>query len=242
MTCRKSVLCIFVFALLFPCAASRAAADPVIAIDILLQPDETLTAYARADNARLLENYPEGFALDATHAPHISVFQCYVRQEDLEKVFAVVEETAQAYRSGIKPLMATGYYSMPWGGLELGGITVERSPWLLEYQKAVIEAVRPFIRDKGTAGAFVPNENGVPIDSTTLDDVENYIPRHTGDRYRPHVTIGLAHKTLFHDRMAAPFEPFKFSIQKAAVYHLGNFGTARKKLWSAAFGNEEAVS
>jgi hypothetical protein len=51
----------------------------VAAIDILLEPEATMLEHAEANNARLLKVYPKGFALDATHRPHITMLQCFVR-------------------------------------------------------------------------------------------------------------------------------------------------------------------
>jgi hypothetical protein len=42
---------------------SAAAQDPVTAIDILFEPDETMIEKAMAANQRLLKAFPEGFAL-----------------------------------------------------------------------------------------------------------------------------------------------------------------------------------
>jgi hypothetical protein len=46
--------------------------EKLIAIDILLEPDQTLIGKARLVNATLRENFPAGYELDASHAPHIS--------------------------------------------------------------------------------------------------------------------------------------------------------------------------
>ena len=64
--------------------------SPVTAIDILLEPDATMLQHAEAVNARLLKVYPKGFALDATHRPHITMIQRFVRTADLDKVYAAV--------------------------------------------------------------------------------------------------------------------------------------------------------
>jgi len=60
-------------ALALPLAAQQQttkwAGDKLIAIDVLLQPDQTMIAIANEINARLRSNYPEGYSLDATHAP-----------------------------------------------------------------------------------------------------------------------------------------------------------------------------
>jgi hypothetical protein len=55
----------------------------VTAIDTVLEPDETMVQHARAVNARLLGAYPNGFALDAAHHPHITMLQQFVRTADL---------------------------------------------------------------------------------------------------------------------------------------------------------------
>jgi hypothetical protein len=61
---------------------------PVTAIDILLEPDATMLQHSAANNARLLAVFPKGFALDATHRPHITMIQRYVRTADLDQVYA----------------------------------------------------------------------------------------------------------------------------------------------------------
>jgi len=44
--------------------------------------------------------------------------------------------------------------------------------------------------------------------------------------------IGLASQDYLKKMLDEKFEPFTFSPAKASVYHLGNFGTARKLLHS----------
>jgi hypothetical protein len=60
----------------------------VTAIDIALEPDATMIQHARDANARLLKSFPNGFTLDQTHHPHVTMLQQFVRTDDLEKVFA----------------------------------------------------------------------------------------------------------------------------------------------------------
>jgi hypothetical protein len=66
-------------ALLGHAGASGAQESPITAIDIALEPDATMIQHAEAVNARLLKVFPKGFVLDATHHPHISILQRYVR-------------------------------------------------------------------------------------------------------------------------------------------------------------------
>jgi hypothetical protein len=56
------------------------------------------------------------------------------------------------------------------------------------------------------------------------------VPNQTGTKFNPHVTIGLASTDSLKKMLEERFETFTFSPVGAAVYHLGNFGTARKEL------------
>jgi len=75
------------------CGAEAAAlelgfqARSVTAVDILLEPDATMLRHSADNNARLLKVFPKGFTLDATHTPHITLIQRYVRTADLDKVY-----------------------------------------------------------------------------------------------------------------------------------------------------------
>ncbi len=72
--------------------------DKLIAIDILLEPDQTMIAKAHAVNARLRGNYPAGYELDATHAPHVTLLQRFVRVKDFDAVTAAVSKVLTAER------------------------------------------------------------------------------------------------------------------------------------------------
>jgi hypothetical protein len=60
--------------------------------------------------------------------------------------------------------------------------------------------------------------------------VEVFVPEHSGEHYSPHVTTGLGPKEYLDQMIAEPFESFTFWPTGAAIYHLGHFGTAAKKL------------
>ena len=64
----------------------------LIAINVLLDPDAATVEKAQAANARLREDYPDGFALDANHAPHVTILQRFVRTADLDAVANAVAE------------------------------------------------------------------------------------------------------------------------------------------------------
>jgi hypothetical protein len=53
---------------------ANAQQNPVTAIDIALEPDQTMVGHAKAANAVLLKDFPNGYALDDTHhAQHFDI-------------------------------------------------------------------------------------------------------------------------------------------------------------------------
>ena len=65
------------------------------------------------NNARLLKVFPKGFALDATHTPHITMLQCFVRTADLDKVYAAAGQVLAAANVNAMKLEAFKYYYAP---------------------------------------------------------------------------------------------------------------------------------
>ena len=206
-----------------------AADASVTAIDILLKPDATMLQHAAATNERLLKVFPKGFALDASHRPHITLVQRFVLTENLDKVYAAVGKVfASANVTGLK-LEAFKYYYIPDKDLGLSGIVIKPTPELLKLEQQVIDAVAPFTVKTGTSAAFVTGKDPV-INPLLIKYVEVFVPEHSGEHFEPHVTTGLATREYLDKMLAEPFENFTFSPAGAAVYHLGHYGTAAKKL------------
>ena len=142
---------------------SGAQQNPVTAVDIALEPDATMIQRAQADNARLLKAFPKGFALDATHHPHVTMLQQFVRTADLEKVYAAVNKVLADEKPTSWKLKAYKYYYIPSPPIGLAGIVVEPTPDLLRLQQKIIDAVTPFTVKTGTPAAFMSTENGRDI-------------------------------------------------------------------------------
>src|SRR5215470_4547898 len=90
--------------------AARAQQTPVTAIDIALEPDVTMVKHAEAVNARLRSIFPKGFSLDATHHPHITMLQRFVRTADLGKIYAAAGKVFASYNVTSFKLNAHKYY------------------------------------------------------------------------------------------------------------------------------------
>jgi len=205
------------------------AAPNVTAIDILLEPDAMMLKHAQAVNDRLRKVFPKGFALDATHRPHITLVQRFVLTKNLDKVYAAVSKVfTSANVTGLK-LEAFEYYYIPDKDLGLSGIVIKPTPELIKLEMQVIDAVTPFAEKTGTSAAFVTGD--VPeVLPALITYVSEFVPKSSGENYHPHVTTGLATREYLDKMLKEPFEAFTFSPTGAAVYHLGHFGTAAKKL------------
>lgn len=202
----------------------------VTAIDVLLLPDETMLKHAEVVNARLLKNYPQGFSLDATHHPHVTCLQRYVRTADLEKVYDAVGKVLEGEKPTTWKLKAYKYYYLPMGDTGLAGIVAEPTDELLRFQQKLIDAVAPFTVKRGSSAAYVTTPDDPEIVPMVINYVEDYVPKYSGKNFNPHVTVGVGTKEYLDEMLKEPFESFTFSPVGVAVYHLGNYGTARTKL------------
>jgi len=186
-----------------------------------------MIASADALNARLRADYPAGYRLDATHAPHITLLQCYVRARNLGALTAAIAGVLAAERPTELQLEAQAVVYTFWGGVALTLINVGRTPALMRMQERVIQAVSPFAVRGGTAAAFA----GAEANAETIAWVEGFLAAATGARYSPHVTAGVASEAFVKRLIAEPFAAFTFRPTGVALYQLGNFGTAARELW-----------
>jgi hypothetical protein len=244
----KSVMCLFLFGAMEMAMttqpgsaraqqASTAGQNDITAIDILLDPDATMIQHATAANAELLKHFPKGFTLGGVHAPHVTMLQRFVKTADLPKVFAAADKViAEANPTSFK---LTAYKYAYIGDAKMGDVTVsvgnilvKPTPELLRLQQKLADAVKPYQAPTGTAAAFVTTPEAPHISEDLIHYVSVFVPDHSGDHYVPHVSIGVATTDYLKTLSSAPFDDFTFSPAAASVYHLGEYGTAMKKLHS----------
>jgi hypothetical protein len=204
--------------------------NSITAIDILLEPDAIMLGHAQANNARLLKVFPKGFALDEAHRPHITLIQRFVRTADLDKVYAAAEKILAGANITRMQLEAFKYYYTPGPGVGVAGIVARPTPALLTLQQSLIAAVAPSVVETGPIGAFTAPHDDPANDGLLIKYVATFVPQQTGERFSPHVSTGVAPRDYLDKMLAEPFAAFSFSPAGAAVYQLGPFGTAAKKL------------
>jgi len=204
--------------------------NEITAIDILLEPDATMLQHAKANNDRLLKVYPKGFALDAEHRPHITLIQRFVWKADLEKVYAAAGKVFASTNLKDMKLEAFKYYYAPAGDAGVAGICARPTSDIKKLQADLVAAVSPFTVETGSIGAFTAPHDNPATDKLVIAYVSTFVPKMTGEHYNPHVSTGVAPKEYLDQMLAEPFERFTFSPAGAAVFQLGPYGTAAKKL------------
>lgn len=215
-----------------PLSPRRATFAPgnAIAVDVLLQPDEVMSEHMRTLNARLRESYPEGYALDERRIPHVTLVQRYVARDRLADA---LEAAAQILSGEPLPtrLLATGYHFSQGKSATTVSVNLASDAALSHIQAGLIEALAPFTTPDGDDSAFVRDADEPSIEPSTIEYVRDFVPARTSERYEPHITVGRASSEEAQRLEAEGYPPLQFNLAGAAVYQLGNAGTARRKLW-----------
>ncbi|MGC9991046.1 MAG: hypothetical protein ABSD52_01445 [Candidatus Cybelea sp.] len=202
----------------------------IVAIDILMEPDATMTARAQAVNARLLGVFPQGYSLDASHRPHLTTVQQFVRADNLDEIYDTVGKVITKAGPADWQLKAYKYYYLPANGTGLAGIVVEPTDAWAKMQHDILDVVAPFTVKTATNDAFFTVPGEPEIVPGLIDYITAFVPEHSGKNFMPHVSVGVATKDYLDAMLAEPFDTFTFFLVGASVYQLGNYGTARKQL------------
>jgi 2'-5' RNA ligase superfamily len=159
--------------------------------------------------------------------PHVTLLQRFVRGKDVDAITAAITKVLMTERPTEMTLTTTNLDYVMVGVLAATAFVIERTAELVRLHQKLTEAVAAFSMNGGTAAAFA----GADAITETVDWVENFVPKSSGENYLPHVTVGVATEAFLMQLKAAPFETFKFGPDGLAVFQIGNFGTAAKKLW-----------
>jgi hypothetical protein len=169
-----------------------AESGAVTAIDILLEPDATMLRHSASNNARLLGVFPKGFTLDATHTPHITLLQCFALTAELDRLYAAAGRVIAGAKVTTMKLEAFKYYFAPAGAVGVAGICARPTPAILRLQADIVAAVKPYLADSGSIGAFTAPHDDAATDAALIQYVSTFSsklketqhPRHLGRRHR----------------------------------------------------------
>ena len=224
----------------------------LIAVNVLLEPDATTKALAAELNAGLRGVRPPmaarvsggAFAFDATHLPHVTLLQRYVRRDDLARVFEAVGAVATgdlgegAVATGAEA-EALSLRAGELGGGRLGtepgtvlaGVEFEPAPAVRALHESLVRALAPLAVEGGSAAAFLTLPDEPPVNTETVAYVEEFVPAHAGEQYTPHLTAGVGREEDVR-RLARDHPLFGTVVTPVAVAvaYLGDLGTARRVL------------
>jgi hypothetical protein len=211
---------------------AKQAPGEVIAVNVLLQLDQESSGRAARINSLLRQSDPRGFALDASHLPHISVLQGYVDAKNLAALYGAVERVSVELPLAGRQLTVLGVEHKPWGHQEITNIKVAKTPELETFQAHLVSAISPYLLKAGDASAFLTSKGDSDVDGETIEYVGTFVQKHTGAAFEPHVTVGISDAETARKVGTQQGVPPKLTIASVAIFQLGNVGTARKELWS----------
>jgi 2'-5' RNA ligase len=208
---------------------AQSSGRELIAIDILIEPDAQMIKTAMDVNNKLHKDYPKGFVIDKAHPPHVTLVQRFIHRDQLGDVIEAIKKVVAEQHPLPLKLVTTGYLTSVWNYTGILGYEVEPTPELDQFERKIVQATQPFSVHGGTESAFMKEAEA--INNETIRYVETFVPSSSGNNFKPHITIGTAHPAFLKKMVSEPFRQFSFTGINVAIYHLGNFGTAQKKLW-----------
>ncbi|MBI1955422.1 MAG: 2'-5' RNA ligase family protein [Acidobacteria bacterium] len=210
------------------------ASEDVMAVDVALLLPEAVQERVRAINAALWEQEKAGFQFDATHLPHITLVQHFVRQKNM---LALVESIDSILHS-ISPLLLriTEVGKMH----TTSHFLLERTPELQNLHERLMDAIAPLEEPPGTTAAFAFFANGEPARPSDVEWVAQYRSQASRNHYWPHITLGVGSPK---ESPKEAIEPFDFAASRVALCHLGRFCTCRAVLheWNLLSIKEPAL-
>lgn len=225
---KKFIIAIAVGLGLMACTSKK---ENTIAIDVLLIPSEAMYAQSLQLNALINQNNPETIKLDENHVPHITLLQCYINEYDLPKVSKVLEGLYESIEQDSLKAESLFYYKDKEESFAM--IAVEKNQQLLKLHEKIIEVVKPFILKNGSEASFIQNPDGSAISESTVKYVPEFVEKHSFENFDPHISLGVAQKTLLDSLAQNVFKPIQFKAASLSIYQLGDHGTAQKLLWKS---------
>ena len=185
----------------------------MIALDVALLLPSDIERQAVALSAALPLSESKGLRLDADHLPHVTLTQQFVRPNELEQVFAHIDDLLRGRRALTLTVAGGGRGTASvWMALAV-------TPELQDLHERLMEALAGFEQGLGMPGAFFDGD-ARPED---LRRVDGYRRNSAFGSFTPHVTLGHASHTPV-------VESFEFSATVVSACHLGRFCTCRRVL------------
>ena len=167
----------------------------------------------------MLPGPPDGFRLNDTHLPHLTLVQQFVQTDRLpafSRAVSTLSHTAEALALETADVVQ-GQTALIW--------RIVRVPALVQLHRRLMNGLRRFDARSGTLDAFVEDDESPR--QADLEWVTRYRTRAAYDRFDPHITLGVGVLS------EAP-APARFIATRLALCHLGRYCTCRRLIaqWS----------
>ena len=190
------------------------------AVDVVLLPDEAMTARAIELNRSLVGEYASEIVLDKQRClPHVSLAMGCIDERDIEPIEGALRAIAQ--RCPVAGLRVAGKVTARNSrGQEVAALAVAKTPELQTLHENVRHELAPWLSYEASDRMIYGDG---PVAETTLQWIKAYPTRSSFERFAPHITIGYG-------GLAEPVGVIDFATSKLALCHLGNHCTCRAVL------------
>lgn len=203
--------------------ASRVLIDMKrFAIDVVILPPDSVMEMTIELNRILQQHRPANIALSKTSSlPHISIVMGCLAEDKLKDADVVLQ--AIATRRPALELQVNGIKTI--GANKTVTYDIKLSHDLVIFHELVVSSFRPLLTQDATDKDL---NDPAPIEKSSLDWINHFIPQQCFDHFWPHITIGFGDPPK-------TFQPFSFKASRLAICHLGNHCTCKSILREAVF-------
>ena len=193
------------------------------AVNVVILPPESVMDFAIEINKTLCKKNPSNIVLNkVNYLPHISMAMGCLREDKLDEANKILESIATNHR--LQELHASHINTVKTtSGNTIATLDFEISPELAALHESIVSAFKPLL----TQDAKEEDLNDLPpINPSSLEWINNFIPDACFNNFWPHITIGFGEPP-------SDFRPFTFRASRLAMCHLGNHCTCRSILKEA---------
>lgn len=198
--------------------------DSLLAVNVALSVPEKLQDRVKVINNELKEANSSSFLFDSTHIPHLTILQFYIEERNLNSFLTGIEvEKLKALKLKTKDFVTSDLEKD--SSMKFLNLSFQKTEVLSQFQRMVIARSSLFRVRSGTREAFY---EPLSIDQQFVKYVSNFVDEEAGEKFSPHITLGLVNKWDRDNSSIKPNEEFLFD--EIIISQIGNYGTARKIL------------
>jgi hypothetical protein len=190
------------------------------AINIVMLPPDPVMDLAIEWNKMFCDTEPGKIVLNKKdRLPHISLVMGCLRADLFEQAQGILQSVA-AQHEAINLQISHTRIVKGGSGDSIISFDIEPSRNLINLHESLVDSFKPLLSQNATEADIYDMP---PIETSTLDWINRYIPHNCFDHFWPHITVGFGESPV-------DFKPISFQASRMAICHLGNHCTCRKVL------------